>query len=99
MGTQGLGFESRYPLANFLSLVLPFTAEWGQITQIAAILSSDGPTLLYAYEAVAVIASLVLNIYKSELKHSRRHYKKYLKPTPNNGQEAIHLSLYKAYWR
>ena len=54
-------------------------------------------TMLYAFEAVAAVASLVLNIFKRERKHSRRHYKK-SKPMPNNGQEAVHLSLHKANW-
>ena len=35
-----------------------------------------GLTMLYAFEVVAAVASLVLNILKRECEHSRRHYKK-----------------------
>ena len=54
-----------------------------------------GLIMLYVFEAVAAIASLIPNIFKRERKHSRRHYKK-CKPKPNNGQEAVHLSVHKS---
>ena len=51
--------------------------------------------MLYAFEAVAAIAFLVLNMFKIERKHSRRHYKK----SNLRQKTAVQLSLYKAYWR
>ena len=48
--------------------------------------------MLYAFEAVAAIAFLVINIFKRERKHSSSHYRKF-KPIPNNGQVAAIDSL------
>ena len=72
---------SRYPLATFFFFGI--TDEWPKITHCKSHLQM-GLTMLYAFKAVAAIASLVLNVFKRARKHSRRHYKK-SKPTPNNG--------------
>ena len=45
-------------------------------------------------ETVTAVASLVLNIFRRERKHSRRHYKK-SKPMPNNRQRQSKLASIK----
>ena len=67
-------FESRYPMATFHSLVFPPSGE--ELPKLLPICPQTGLTMLYAFEAVAAIASLVLNIFTKERKHLRHYYKK-----------------------
>ena len=55
--------------------------------------------LLYTFEAVATLASHVLNIFKREHKHSRRHYYKSKNLRQITGKRQVHLCFHKAYWR
>ena len=74
MRTQGSAFESQYPLATFLSLVLPPSGQ--KLPKLLPYCPQTGLTMFYALAAVAAIASLILNIFKRDRKHSRDHYRK-----------------------
>ena len=82
----------RYPLATFLSLVLPLSGQ--RLPKLLLYCPRTGLTTLYAFESVAGVASLVLNIFMRERKHSRHQYKN-VQPTPNNGQRQSKLTFIK----
>ena len=86
------GLILQYPWATFLSLVLPLSGQ--RLPKLLPYYPQMGLTMLYAFETVAAVASLVLNILKREHKHSWRHYRKF-KPTPNNGQRQSKLTSIK----
>ena len=58
-----LGSILRYPMATFLSLVLPPSGQ--RLPKLLPYCPQMGLTMLYTFEAVASIASLVLNVLEN----------------------------------
>ena len=89
------GLNLRYPLTTFQYLIPPPSGQ--RLSKLLPYCSQTGLTMLYAFEALAVISLSSFSTYSSENINFRGVTIKNLKKsTPNNRQRQVHLCLHKS---